>query len=1553
MISVVALAAFSVGVAFDVFDDLHDWLERRSPIAADNVLAVLMILAAAFAVFAVRALQRAEREGTLREETERRYRTMVEQVPSVSYTWDPSAQAGEVPTLYVSPQIERLLGYSPQEWVSSPTFWIERIHSDDRAGVVAASERSDRSGAPFRQDYRMIAKDGRIVWIRDESTLVSTDPETKMTYAQGVMYDITEQKEAEERIQEAENRYRTMVERVPGVAYTWDSADGIGETPLLYISPQIERLLGFTAQEWTSDPSLWSRRLHPEDRPSTLEGWANAAARGETYMGEYRLRSADGRWLWVRDEAVPVSTGSRGRPIYQGVMFDITQQKHAEQRYRRLVSELPVVTYLTDGLDPNGDHPMPFVSPGIEQLTGRSATEWMTRPQTWAEMIHPDDRSRVLEEDRNTDRSGDPFEAEYRFQRDDGEVVWVRDTAVLVDRDGTWPVWQGVIEDITARRQTETRLREAEERFRALVEQIPALTYIEDPGSGALLYMSPQIETMLGFGADEYTSSLTLWHEQLHPDDRARVLASNAAIDTEQWVEEYRTIAKDGRTVWVHNEAVLLRDDEGRPRFWLGVIVDTTERKEAEERLRVAQDRYRYLVERLPTTVYVDAADDQSTALYISPQYEALTGYSPEERLSDPGLWLHMLHEEDRDRVLAESDRTNVTGDPFDIEYRIETKDGRTVWLHDLAYLVDGQDGNPGWQGVLTDITERKLAEQAISRRDEILQAVGHAAERFLGASSWTDAIGDVLAHLGRAGDASRAAVYRRELDDDGREGIVLVEEWTAPGVDALAEQMGDRLVVFDDIGLSRWSEVFGSGGFINSLTVDLPASERATLEHADVQTIVAIPIVSGGEWWGHLVYDQTRQARVWQQAEVDALRVVANTLGAAIGREKAARILSETEARYQTLIEQIPAITYIDECHEVGDARIWPTVYISPQVETILGYSPEEWRDDPGLWAKLIHPDDLEGSLEADRRHYESGEPLAMEIRLMAKDGSVHWLRDEAIIVRDEAGRPLWSQGILLDITERKSAEEHLLETETRYRTLIETMPAATYIDAVDALSQPIYVSPQMQQMYGYTPEEWKSRPELWEQGLHPDDHDRVVAAVERHNRDGTPYEAEYRYQHRDGRWVWVHDQAVMLRDEEGALRFSQGVVFDITARREAEEQLREAEERFRAIVEHVPAGIYLDLPDTSMQTMYASPQLQDITGIPTEEWTSNPEAWVEVLHEEDREEVLGRYLAAIAAQEPWSAEYRLQRHDGRIIWVHDEMTLIRSEDDRDAMLLGVISDITERKLAEHALRESEQREREAAERLRMLDEMKNTFLAAVSHELRSPLTAILGLALTLERSEMAENDRNDLLERLAANARKLDRLLKDLLDIDRLNRGIVEPQYRVTDVGALARRTVESLDALADRSIMAYADPVVLSVDPAKVERIVENLLMNAARHTGADSTIWLRVRSDEGGVLIAVEDDGTGVPEELREAIFEPFRQGPTSSPHAPGTGIGLSLVGRFAELHGGRAWVEEREGGGASFRVFLPAGPMKGSESLASGTEFPLAGSTSADGHAEAG
>jgi signal transduction histidine kinase len=119
-----------------------------------------------------------------------------------------------------------------------------------------------------------------------------------------------------------------------------------------------------------------------------------------------------------------------------------------------------------------------------------------------------------------------------------------------------------------------------------------------------------------------------------------------------------------------------------------------------------------------------------------------------------------------------------------------------------------------------------------------------------------------------------------------------------------------------------------------------------------------------------------------------------------------------------------------------------------------------------------------------------------------------------------------------------------------------------------------------------------------------------------------------------------------------------------------------------------------------------------------------------------------------------------------------------------------------------------------------------------------------------------------------------------------------------------------------------------VTIEADAAKIERIFENLLSNAARHTPAGSKVWIRVGPEAGGALLVVEDDGPGVPLEHREGIFQPFGQGAGAPEHSPGVGIGLAVVSRFAELHGGRAWVEEREGGGASFKVFLPGKRSRG-------------------------
>jgi signal transduction histidine kinase len=162
---------------------------------------------------------------------------------------------------------------------------------------------------------------------------------------------------------------------------------------------------------------------------------------------------------------------------------------------------------------------------------------------------------------------------------------------------------------------------------------------------------------------------------------------------------------------------------------------------------------------------------------------------------------------------------------------------------------------------------------------------------------------------------------------------------------------------------------------------------------------------------------------------------------------------------------------------------------------------------------------------------------------------------------------------------------------------------------------------------------------------------------------------------------------------------------------------------------------------------------------------------------------------------------------------------------------------------------------------------------------------------------------------------------MVNDLLDIDRLTRGQVHPRRELMDLGALLGRTAAESDVLEERTVHVQAEPIDAWIDESMVVRIVENLLVNAVKHTPPTSSIWVGARRVQNGVVLRVEDDGPGVALDERHRLFEPFERGERSAP-SPGLGVGLSLVARFAEAHGGSAWVEDREGGGASFRVLFP-------------------------------
>ena len=712
------------------------------------------------------AMEPADRHGETPEASTRLYRSLVEETPAVLFVGTnesaPSAR-------YVSPQCEPTLGRRPDELLADRNLWSESIHSDDRDRVRREWAHAFERQARFESEYRWVRPDRDVIWLRDVRSPVLDEHGDPVEW-RGVLYDVTASKVAEEALRQSSSHYRFLVENVPAVVYMVAPDD---DRRTLYVSPQVERALGYTRREWLDQPDIWMELLHPDDREPTLADLDRHNETGEPWSREYRLIASDGRAVWFRDVANLVADEDGRASHWLGVQLDVTELKIVEQelraardeleqrvqertaeleeanelmaleiserrraeeelrtaehRYRTLVEQIPAVTYVWQlDLDAGGE-PRFYTSPRIEQMLGFTVEEWHRTPDFWMSRLHPDDRTTVIAASMRSEATGEPFSMDYRYLHKSGRIVWVHDQAALLARgaDGHPALFQGVMMDITARKEAEDRALETELRYRSLAEQFPAIIYVHDLETDELTYASPQLTRMLGYTREEWRTT-DRWLESVHPDDRSRVAEFAATMDANDgpYVIEYRVLHRDGTVRWVRDQGVVLsRDRSGRPRELQGLVLDVSPTRRAERDRRDAEVRYRSLVEQMPAVTFIElpgGAPDEAHFTYLSPQAEQIIGRSVEELIADPGHFGRMIHPEDRERVIAANARSIETGEPFDEDYRIVRDDGRVVWLRSRSTLIRDDDGRPlFWHGVAIDVTEQRRAEASLRDLEE------------------------------------------------------------------------------------------------------------------------------------------------------------------------------------------------------------------------------------------------------------------------------------------------------------------------------------------------------------------------------------------------------------------------------------------------------------------------------------------------------------------------------------------------------------------------------------------------------------------------------------------------------------------------------------------------------------------------------------------------------------------------------------------------------------------------------------------------------------------
>ena len=632
--------------------------------------------------------------------------------------------------------------------------------------------------------------------------------------------------------------------------------------------------------------------------------------------------------------------------------------------------------------------------------------------------------------------------------------------------------------------------------------------------------------------------------------------------------------------------------------------------------------------------------------------------------------------------------------------------------------------------------------------------------------------------------------------------------------------------------------------------------------------------------------------------------------------RRQAVASLRDAETRYRALVEQLPLVTYVSSIDKPGFSA-----YVSPQIEGMLGYTPDEWLETPNLFWRVLHPDDIDRVRTEHRQGYESGGSFATQYRLVARDGHTVWVEDQVQVVHDAEGVPVQAQGFLLDITHRKTAELALGENEERFRTLVANVPGVIFRCAIDSNWTMEYLSEEIQELVGYPPSDFvENNVRTFASIIHPEDAPVLAKEVEDAVAESRPYTIEYRVIDRRGDIHYVVERGQAILDADGD-RMLDGAIFDLTARRLAEEERM----KLAAIVESTDdAIISVDLNGNIVSWNVGAEQ---VFGFSTEEAIGQP---LSIMAPPDRADEPFTFLEELKSVKTVAHHETVRRRkDGALI---DVSLTLSPLTDAAGNLIGasaIARDTTERKQAELE-RERLVHELEAQnESLLELDRLKDEFVALVSHELRTPLTSIRGyleLLLEGEAGDLTDEQRH-FLGVVERNAHRLLALVGDLLFLAQVEAGKLSLDIGAVDLGAVAAESVETGRPLAEEKgitlTLATGPLALIAGDRARIAQLFDNLISNGVKFTPPGGRVDVRVKSQRGNAVIEVRDTGMGIPSEEQEHLFERFfRTAQATEQAIPGTGLGLAISKAIVEAHGGQIVVASGESSGTTFRISLP-------------------------------
>ena len=669
------------------------------------------------------ALLRKQSERLVREqeqrlqESERKLRTLMGNLPGIAYR---CANRAEWPFEFVSEGASALTGYTPDEITAGGAVsYGDLIHPDDRARVWEAVQDALNRGTQFELEYRIRTRDNAEKWVFERGRSVPSAGGVDASL-EGFITDVTERKRAEMALRESESRFRELAKLLPQTVFEMDA-----EGRFTYANRAAAETFGYTEQEAVGMHVL--QVIAPHDHERVIANMRRRLA-GESFSDhEYTSLARDGRTFPVLLYSSPIVRD--GRPVgLRGIVFDVTEQKRAEQRLRELrdiIDRSPVLVFLWR-VEP-GRWPVEFASENVVDSLGYSADDFTSGRASWPGVTHPDDVPRLeAEVARYLAEGRRKWSQEYRLITRSGDVRWFTDeNLALVDENGRVTHIQSILLDTTERKQMEDALFESERKYRELYEGSRDGTATTDL-DGRVLQCNSVFSEMLGYSSEEL-KGMSVW--DLTParwkEREKRIVHRQVHARGYSDVFEKEYIRKDGSVFPVELRVYLTRDAGGKPVGTWAIVRDIAERKQAEMALRASEKNYREIFNAANEAVFIHDPET-GRILDVNETMLRMYGLSYEEALA-----ADVADVSAGETPYSQADarawiRKAAEGGPQVFEWLGVRRNGEPFWeeVH-LKSIVIG--GEPRVLAAVRDITDRKKAETESQQHLAELTRAWHA----------------------------------------------------------------------------------------------------------------------------------------------------------------------------------------------------------------------------------------------------------------------------------------------------------------------------------------------------------------------------------------------------------------------------------------------------------------------------------------------------------------------------------------------------------------------------------------------------------------------------------------------------------------------------------------------------------------------------------------------------------------------------------------------------------------------------------------------------------